>query len=73
MATRASRAPKESRRSLATTAEVAAYLRKEEKTLRNWRSEGTGPLWVKCGHDVLYDWADVDEWVRSSKKGRTAA
>jgi hypothetical protein len=70
---RPARASKATRRPLATPAEVAGYLRKEEKTLANWRSEGIGPRWCKVGHDVLYDWADIDEWVESGKSGRPAA
>lgn len=61
------------RRPLARPAEVAAYLDKTVKTLANWRSKGFGPQWVKRSHEVLYDWDDVDEWVRSGKKGRAAA
>jgi len=51
---------------LATSPEVAEYLRQSVKTLANWRSQGKGPKYSKPGgHDVRYDWADVRAWVAS--------
>lgn len=53
---------------LALPGEVAAFLRKSEKTLANWRSHGIGPRYVKVGHSVLYDWRDVRAWVEVRKR-----
>lgn len=50
-------------RALATTNEVAAYLRKSPGTIANWRSEGTGPPWKRVGHDIRYRWADIEAWI----------
>lgn len=50
---------------LATTAEVAAYVRKSVKTLANWRSRGIGPKWIKVGHSVMYRARDVEKWLDS--------
>ena len=55
--------------SRATPAELAAYLRKSEGTLANWRSQGKGPRWKKPGGSILYDWADVYAWERSQPSG----
>jgi hypothetical protein len=48
---------------MAEPAEVAAYYRKSEKTLANWRSAEIGPPWYKVNGRVLYDWADVRAWL----------
>ena len=53
----------------ATPAEVAAYLRRTEETLANWRWQGKGPRCTKPGRGVLYDWADVYEWEESQPSG----
>ena len=55
--------------SKATPAELAAYLRKNEGTLANWRSQGKGPRWTKPGGSILYDWTDVYEWEASQPSG----
>lgn len=51
------------RESLATTAEVAEYLRISDTTLAQWRRDGRGPAWVKLGGLVRYDWNVVREWI----------
>lgn len=49
---------------LATPPEVAAYLRKPEKTLANWRSLGIGPDYIKAENgSVRYRWAAVEAWL----------
>jgi Helix-turn-helix domain len=66
---RASKA-EDAREPLATTAEVAAFLGNTPKhTLENWRSQGKGPPWRKVGRQVLYSWADVDEWLKRQPGG----
>lgn len=54
---------------LATPDEIAAYLKKSEQTLANWRSLGKGPRYTKVGHGVRYTWADVDKWVAGRPSG----
>lgn len=51
----------------ATPKEVAAYLRKPEKTLTEWRYRGVGPAYHRIGRDVRYEWADVHAWVASQR------
>ena len=49
---------------LATTEEVAAYLRRKPGTVKRWRHLGIGPRYIRGeGGEVLYDWADIDDWV----------
>lgn len=60
------------RRPLATPREVAEHLRRTPKTLKNWRSLGTGPVWVRVGRDVRYRWADIERWLASQTKGAAA-
>jgi hypothetical protein len=56
---------------LATPDEVAAYLKKPEGTLANWRWLGKGPRYTKIGRGVRYAWADVDDWVAGLAAGGT--
>lgn len=48
---------------LGTETEVAEHLRKNPKTLRNWRCARTGPPYLKVGGTVLYRWKDVERWL----------
>jgi hypothetical protein len=50
-------------RNLATTDEVATFLRKPPRTLEQWRYRGVGPRYVKAGRDVRYRWQDVETWL----------
>lgn len=55
---------------LATTEEVAAYLRDVPKhTLEQWRSQGKGPKYRKVGRHVRYVWADVYAWLDEQCRG----
>lgn len=57
---------------LATPSELAEYLRKDEKTLANWRSLDVGPRWRKIHGTIRYDWADVRKWLDSQAAGQSA-
>lgn len=47
-----------------TPDEVAEYLQKTEKTLRNWRSAGIGPPYIKVeGGAIRYRWSEVEKWL----------
>ncbi len=56
------------RTALATTAEVATYLRRTVKTLTNWRYAGIGPAYVKVGRGIRYRWSEVERWLDSQTK-----
>lgn len=61
----------------ATPADVANYLRVDEKTLAQWRWQGKGPRYAKLGRGraapIRYDWADVDSWLATQAGGGGAA
>ena len=56
---------------LGTNAEVAEVLGIPEKTLREWRSRGIGPEYLKVGRYVRYRWSAVNAWLatREARKG----
>ncbi|MFD6860740.1 helix-turn-helix transcriptional regulator [Rhodococcus sp. NPDC060090] len=56
---------------LATTEEVAEYLRTTPAKLANDRYRGIGPKFVKHGRRVLYRWEDVETFVRANLMART--
>ena len=58
---------------LLTPDEAAAWLRSSERTLERWRSEGTGPLFVRLGRRVAYRLNDLETWVAQQAQQRTAA
>jgi len=49
---------------LLTTAELAHELRVNERTVRKWRNEGSGPPVLWAGGVARYRWGDVLEWMR---------
>jgi Helix-turn-helix domain len=51
---------------LLTTAEAAAFLHKPAGTLRYWRAVGAGPRYVKMGKTVLYEEAELVDFVKSN-------
>lgn len=55
---------------LLTTDEAAALLLVAPKTLKNWRSLGSGPAYIKRGRRVAYRVTDLNDWLDAN---RTAA
>lgn len=55
--------------------QVAKLLGVKEGTLRSWRmaqpDRPMGPRFVKVGFNVMYDRADVLEWIESRKRSST--
>lgn len=51
-----------------TTEELAARWKMSPQTLENWRSQGTGPEYVKLGaaksSSVIYRLSDIEKWER---------
>lgn len=54
-----------------TTGEVAELLRTPPETLRFWRHIGKGPRSWKPGRIVLYDRADVMQWIAEQRAARS--
>ena len=52
---------------LATSKEVAEYLKVAPQTLANWAYQGRGPVYIKLDGQRRYDWADVRKWVEARK------
>lgn len=48
---------------LRTTSEVADRLQIPAKTLRNWRSLGQGPQYLRVGRHVRYRDDHVEAWL----------
>lgn len=65
------------RKAKATPADVAGYLRVDEKTLSQWRWQGKGPRYAKLGEGrtapIRYDWEDVHSWLEAQTGGGGAA
>lgn len=54
---------------LLTTAEFAASIGRQPKTIRNWRANGLGPRPTHLSpNDVGYDPADIEVWIRALKR-----
>ena len=51
--------------------ELAARLRVSIGTLANWRVQGKGPAFIKCGKKVLYPVAKVEEWEEANLRRNT--
>ena len=59
-------------RTLFVRKEAAEYLRLSDKTLARWAWAGKGPAFIKAGGKVLYDLADLDDWLRAQRHRSTS-
>ena len=59
----------EIRRGAVRPKEAAAHLQVAEKTLANWRSLGQGPAYSKIGRTVVYQLADLDDFLNNHRVG----
>jgi hypothetical protein len=48
--------------------EAAEYLRISIAQLERWRLDGVGPAYSKPFKAIIYDRADLDEWIASNKR-----
>lgn len=58
--------------SLINTRDAAERLGVSRRTLETMRQRGTGPAYIKLGHRVLYNPAQIDVWVTSLSVTSTA-
>ncbi len=56
---------------LMTTAEASEFLRVSSASLERWRTNGGGPPFIKVGHRVCYDRADLEAWLRAQRREHT--
>jgi excisionase family DNA binding protein len=56
-------------RALVTPEEAARYLSIRPQTLANWRSNGTGPAYIKLGRLVRHPQAELDLWMGAQGNG----
>jgi predicted DNA-binding transcriptional regulator AlpA len=52
--------------------DAADYIGLSISTLAKWRITGFGPRYIKAGARVLYDRADLDEWLKARRRSNTA-
>ena len=50
-----------------TEAEFAARFHRAPRTVRRWRSEGSGPPFVRIGRQVVIAESDATEWATARK------
>lgn len=48
--------------------EAARILGRPESTLRYWRCMGVGPAWIKLEGRVLYDEAELLQYIQRSRR-----
>jgi hypothetical protein len=51
---------------------AAVYLRLAQQTLAQMRVSGTGPSYYKVGRRVLYDLAELDDWLDTKRRSSTS-
>ena len=56
---------------LLDTDRAARYLGSNARTLERWRTEGTGPKFVKVGRRVHYRRATLDAWILQRERSNT--
>ena len=58
---------------LLTPEELAARLRSKPRTLERWRTDGSGPSYIKIGRRVAYRLDDVEKWLAQQRRAHTLA
>ena len=52
--------------------EAARYTALSKSTLNKLRVYGGGPIYIKVGKAVIYDKADLDQWLAGKKVANTS-
>ncbi len=60
--------PRHDEDDLLSTPELAEALGVNERTVRKWRADGTGPPVLWAGAHARYRWGDVLEWMRRGQR-----
>ncbi|MCC5647961.1 helix-turn-helix domain-containing protein [Nostoc sp. CHAB 5824] len=53
-------------------AELAKELKIPLSNLAKWRLHGGGPVFLKLGKNVRYEWSEVERWLESRKQRTTS-
>ncbi len=61
----------DSKQQLMSTVAAAKLLGLSASTLSKWRMNGTGPKYIKVGTRVLYERADITDWLAANKRMHT--
>lgn len=59
--------PTPSAPALLDNAAAARFLGLGERTLENWRGQGTGPAFLRIGRSVRYDPRDLAAWIDANR------
>ena len=59
-------------RRMLSTPEAASYCGSSASTFAKLRLYGGGPHYVKLGRRVVYDRADLDQWLTSNRRASTS-
>lgn len=59
-------------RSMLRTPQAASYLGVSAATLAKWRVFGGGPRYRKLGRVVVYDPAELEQWVEARSRTSTS-
>ena len=59
-------------RRMLSTPEAASYCGSSASTFAKLRLYGGGPYYVKLGRRVVYDRADLDQWLTSNRRASTS-
>ena len=60
------------RRQMLRTAGAATYCRCSKSKLEKLRVSGDGPVFIKLGRSVVYDVADLDDWLAANRRTSTS-
>jgi len=52
--------------------ELAELLNIKSETLRNWRWDGRGPIFIKIGSNVRYRMSDIEEYINGRIRKSTS-
>ena len=66
-------APEDAVNKKLNVAEAATYIGLSKSSLDKLRCSGGGPLYIKLGRRVVYDVADLDNWLAARKVANTSA
>ena len=55
-----------------SAAEAANYIGVSKSWLDKLRVLGGGPIFIQLGRRVVYDYSDLDDWVRACRRKNTS-